>query len=260
MRIIKTFAKLREEIKFFKRGQSKFMVVAGEPGIGKTYCVQKELKNKNVLNFRGYTTPYQFIKKVYQNPTKILIIDDIVSFFAETKMVSLILNLTELREENEVYYDSNVGGIKSPFKSKNRIILIINELRDIYSKAVMRAIMTRADYIEFKPNREEILQQLVKFDTVDKEVVVFMKESVMLANIFNFRTYIKIVERKAMVKSYLQWMEYGRQIMELEPKREAVIKALKKFKDDNARLAYINTAYKMSRATYYKYKKKVIEG
>jgi ATPase family protein associated with various cellular activities (AAA) len=173
-------------------GDSKAMILSGNPGIGKTYTVEYMLENaaeQGDIEFtvaKGYSRPTGLFKLLYMNRMKhqILLIDDMDSVFGDTDGLNLLkaaLDTTKRRDiswltEREMTTpDGEV--IPKTFLYEGRIIFITNLdfEREIqrHGKIAehLTALMSRCDYVDLNLRTQRELMIRIRSVVRNTEIV-----------------------------------------------------------------------------------------
>ena len=126
-------------INMVAKGYSKSLILVSEGGLGKTYLVLTELKQRGV-NFAyrsGYATALSFYQDLWElqnNPdVDVIFYDDMDLFFNDKKCISLLKPLLwEVGNQRVVSYLSTTDKLKAPnkFNFTKTIIFCLNELPD----------------------------------------------------------------------------------------------------------------------------------
>jgi len=245
---IESYAELDREIKAFDMGGIKLMVILGRPGLGKSYIVNRIVKEK--LTFKGHTTPFRFVQKLYENPDLPVVIDDVLGFLKNRANIGVMLQLCELNEENEIFHDttrSYEGGIfPSPFKSYHEVVVILNSLGQVKDPA-LKAVLNRGIILEFAPTRDEVLNQLRSFG--ERQVVDYMAQFKDVALRFDFRLHFIAKKRK---EYGLDWKKFLVNEMGMDEKLVKFKELMKEYKTDKERI----THYPWSERDYYRVKRR----
>lgn len=198
---ITTYHEFSEWVGAFDSRAMSLLIIKGSAGIGKTYMVEESLRNANPVIFKGHATPLSIYKALLDNPDSIVIFDDVDELLQNNINISLLKQICEAKEEKTVYYSTTIKDIPSSFISHNKVILICNDIRVLGQN--MRAVMDRALFIDFIPDKDEILKELRTFAT-DQDVLEFLSSNIGKIRL-NFRSYTKGVE---LHKAGLDYEEY----------------------------------------------------
>lgn len=90
----------------------KLLMIAGDPGLGKTFEVEDLLNQKvglgNYETIGGKITPLELYKNLWKHNGKILVLDDIDDIFDNTTSVNILKKATDSKPERWVDYASGV--------------------------------------------------------------------------------------------------------------------------------------------------------
>lgn len=103
------FALLQDAIQKVKNGTNKSILITGDPGIGKTFTVKKELKGENIEYFTGAITSASALYKVlfvHNDPDKIIVFDDLDSLLDDRDCVNMLKGALDTGDETEISYIS----------------------------------------------------------------------------------------------------------------------------------------------------------
>jgi hypothetical protein len=194
--IITTFKELSQYYKAFIEGYIPFMIVKSSGGHGKTYAIEK-LRDEtgiNTLIFSGHATPLSIYLELFKNSSSRVVFDDVDQLLTNKTTTALLKQICELKDEKTIRYSTTakIGeDIPSYFVSRNKVLLITNKLNQ--NDANLKALLTRALYIEFCPSNDEILKIMAHFPKgkEEKEVYKFLSSLKDLLPL-TFRDYEKL--------------------------------------------------------------------
>jgi hypothetical protein len=189
---ITTYKELDSWVQGFGTRAISLLIIKGHGGIGKTYVVEKSLKEYNPIVFKGHATPLSIYQTLSENPHSIVIFDDVDELMKNKTNVALLKQLCDTKEDKQVYYATTKAGVNPMFISNNKVIMLFNDMKVLGNN--MKAVMTRAIYLNFSPSSEEILKTLKGF-AEDTQVLKFLEENINKID-FNFRIYTKCLELK----------------------------------------------------------------
>lgn len=205
--LVRDYKTLCSYAKAFAEGHISLLIVKGEGGLGKTYTIQQVMKEQQHVMFNGHATPLSIYLRLFGHPTERVIFDDVDSLLANKVTVSILKQLCESNKIKTIRYDSTVRinkqAIPKEIRCTNNTCLLCNDMKKFGKN--MKALLTRAVYLEFVPTKEEIMRQLSQFPELDKEVYSFIETNLANLKHLNFRLYMKAVELKI---ARLDWIEY----------------------------------------------------
>ncbi len=120
-----TFKKIVEYTKLLIKGKSskKLLIIAGDPGLGKSVEVKKELNEKigigNWVKFSGSISAFSLYQELYKNNGKIILLDDIDDIYKDKTAVNVLKAATESNDERWV--DWNTRALKGEDESDEMI-------------------------------------------------------------------------------------------------------------------------------------------
>jgi hypothetical protein len=190
---ITTYKELTEYYENFLKGNFPFIIIKARGGIGKTFQIEKmvEESKRNVLFFKGHATPLSIYMALYKNNVARVVFDDVDQLLKNKTIIALLKQICDLKEEKKVYYSTTAKlgeEIPPEFTSKNKVMLITNQLG--LSDDNMKALLTRALFIDFEPSNQEVFNIMVKFPKTKKEeeIINFMVKF-QNVSLLNFRDY-----------------------------------------------------------------------
>lgn len=205
--ILTTYDTLKLYTDAFGDEQISLLVLQGRGGIGKTFMVEESTKESECIYFNGHATPLSIYLKAHKNPDSLAVFDDVDTLMTNKITVSLLKQICEMKEEKIIRYNTTFtikeGAIPSKFTSTNKVCLTCNDFHRIGKN--IKALLTRAIFIDFRPSNEEVLGVIKKFPNLDLPIFSFLEANSKTIKDMNFRTYIKCVELK---KAKLDWQEY----------------------------------------------------
>ncbi len=101
------FSLLEFEIKKVKNKTSRALLILGDPGVGKSYTVIKELAGENSVTFKGTITgPSALYKVLFMNndPDRIIIFDDLDTLFDNDKSANILKGALDSSAVTEISY------------------------------------------------------------------------------------------------------------------------------------------------------------
>jgi hypothetical protein len=120
-----TFKKIVEYTKLLIKGKSskKLLIIAGDPGLGKSVEVKKELNDKigagNWVKFSGAISAFSLYQELYKNNGKIMLLDDIDDIYKNKTAVNLLKAATESNDERVI--DWNTRALKGEDESDEMV-------------------------------------------------------------------------------------------------------------------------------------------
>ena len=168
-----------EMVEDFANNNSKNLTIAyGTGGVGKTYNVLKnpklkeELEKGEAVKFTGGTTPAGFLKMLWENKDKKIILDDFDMIFKDEKMLNLIANVSRSSKERVITKPTSgsdsADGIPNEFEFNGKIMIISNV--DLEEKTEggrsggrFEEILTNASSVDLKMSRQETWDLINEF-------------------------------------------------------------------------------------------------
>lgn len=198
------------------------MIVAGTPGTGKSYEVQKAMmdRSKASKNFyyniiKGTISPIALYMELYHARDGVLILDDCDEAFTENECLQLLKAATESSKHRPISYRKlssalEEQGIPTTFEFNGCVVILTNTNLEEARKAKAshyEAIMSRAHYINavLATEREKIIRIKHVIRTSDllqnflatnqhQKVVDFIDDNAHRCRELSIRTVVKIAE------------------------------------------------------------------
>lgn len=161
-----------EHLKVFTQlvanGSSNLLMVAGPPGIGKSYEITETLDEAGV-NYhviKGRSTAIKLFEALYEWNGGTLILDDCDNLLRDKDAVNILKAATEKPKEGKervVSWKSNTKLLEvTEFACQGQVIVISNV--DFASKSMdaARPLISRSHFIQFNKDREQILERTRK--------------------------------------------------------------------------------------------------
>lgn len=244
---------LNESLKAIKDHAIKLLILKGEAGFGKTYTTLKYItQNKlNHIYINTYITPLAFYKLLYKNRNrKVLVFDDLHGV-NDPKIKAMFKSICWENKGREriVNYYSTTPLLKSEeippsFKFNSSVVLIFN--KNLFD---FETIVNRGISIDFKfsfKEKIEIFEHFQKDANIEKEVLDYVKKKCGPATQnLSIRTLVILSDLKR--KNY-DFKIFAKEILKVDEDVNELIKLS---------ATEWNTKTGLSRATYYRNKKKL---
>jgi hypothetical protein len=214
-------------------GTARAMIVSGPPGLGKTYTVDKAIKEwdpnrSKHRTVKGYVRPTGLYKVLFANrhPNSVVIFDDSDSVFNDEVSVDMLKSVCDTTEERYVSYlseatliDEESGEpVPSEFLFEGTIIFITNTdfeaeiARGTRAAPHLEALVSRSLYIDLamKTRRDYLvrIRQVIGHgmlrehglnEVEEREVIDYIEENVESLRELSLRMAVKLAGmRKAM--------------------------------------------------------------
>jgi hypothetical protein len=188
MRKINNFARLNNHYLDWYEGKGPFLAVIGRPGIGKSWGYESLLKDEEYTLFKGRTTALKIFMDVQDHPDRRMVFDDVGSLFHDPACMELLKSLCDSRPQRTVHWNTNtrlLEGRAKEFSTSSSVLIVGN--RTLLDHEDVRAILDRADAIEFEPTKQEILAQLRTFGE-DEEIIEFLEKMPIIPSLRIYET------------------------------------------------------------------------
>jgi hypothetical protein len=203
MRTITTYKRLENHITSWCEGYIPFLAVIGAPGVGKSWIYEQRLDKIPHHLFRGRTTAIQIFITLLDQPDCPIVFDDIGELLLDKSCIDLLKSLCDSRGKRRVQWNTTtplLEGRPREFTTSAPVLLVSNRTLTDNNDDVA-AILDRADPIEFRPVKSEIIQKLKTY-AQEADIVAALEQMPVLPSL---RTYDKARAWKR--SPYLDWRQ-----------------------------------------------------
>ena len=197
MKTVTTPKQLNKYFQGFADGFIPFLIVQSTGGHGKTYGMEqiRDKQQRNIKILSGHVTPMSFYATLYENPTALIVLDDVIGTFTNKTLNELLKQASELKDIKPVRYnttatlkDDDGKEIPSEFMFRGRVAILTNKIPK--GDMNQQALLTRAVRVFYKPTNEELLKIMSNFpkEEKDKEILEFLTDMAQYTKL-NFRQY-----------------------------------------------------------------------
>lgn len=225
--ILRSYSQMRNVIAAFAAQDSKlgFVVVMGDPGIGKTNTFRKEVPDAFILECT--TTPFGLYRELHgHKDSPVLVLDDVDTLAKSPTGLNLLKAVCQTDGVKTVSWHTNAvkqAGLPSSFTTKARVLMFCNTLDG--SGPNFEAVLDRAHCFRFQPTAGEVHQEVKGWidrkeirTPIDVEVFEFIGQNLGKILKPTFRDYVRASESKG---GGLDWRASLRARWEQDPKLSA---------------------------------------
>lgn len=275
------FYEMDSYVDMVKRGLSYGCIIEGRGGTGKTYRTLAALQDLDFAYSDSFTTPAAFYIWMYENRDKdVLIVDDVVGMMNNPKILGFLKGaLWPINKKDRVVNYMTTKPLKNAlgdyipqyFEINARLIMICNEVKT--KNANLNAVITRINYCKVNIDYTEMINILSAISNMEynglsqkerTEVFEYLKKKTsMSTSNLNIRSMIQMFNQKIYsnkIKKPNKWKELTMLgILGKDPNMviiEAILKD-EKLKNDKDRIKQFNIQTGKSRATYYRFIRKL---
>lgn len=178
------------------------LMVRGGGGTGKTWTVRETLTRKEIAfeTLKGYSTPLALFNLLYQNRTKLIVVDDCDNIFSDVVGLNILKAVLDSYPVRTVCWNSTGSAPDvSSFNFEGQVIFISNMGLDKISSH-MQAVLTRVLVLNMDLTSDQVLQQIGQIrkhsykNSTEEEryrVYTFLKQHISEIPNINFRHYTK---------------------------------------------------------------------
>lgn len=163
------FTDLETYVDMVVDGEMFALIITGQPGVGKTFMVRKQLESKGLVRNQDYfkitgkSTAAGMYISMYEHNGKILIYDDCDSVFKDENAINVLKGALDTTKLREISWNSaaplkTVGKTSVPkkFDFTGKIIFISN----LSKKKISSALQTRAFMLEIALTKEDMISRM----------------------------------------------------------------------------------------------------
>ncbi len=269
---LRTYAEMRRVIDAFAAPGSTlgFVVIMGDPGIGKTNTFRSQIKDAFVMECN--TTPYGFYTALYPNRfANEIILDDVDTLARSPVGINLLKAVCQTDRNKTVSWNTKAAdqdGIPRSFTTSARVLLFCNFLPG--KGGNFEAVLDRAITFQFRPTAAEVHSEVqgwmerretktpilpVVFEFIGQHLAKIVKPT--------FRDYVKASQMESV---RLDWRTTLRARWEEDPKLVAAAEIVRlaqagalAYDTAEKRAAVFQSWGHGGRSTYMAYQKCVLQ-
>lgn len=245
MRKINTYKRLDDLYLNWYDGYTHFAAVVGGPGLAKSWTYERLLKDTDYTLLTERTTALTIYQKVYDFPDRRIVFDDVGDLLRNPTSLELLKALCNTRPLRTVHWNTNttlLKGRRNEFCTKAPVLVVCN--RTLLDNDDVRAILDRANAVEFCPSKKEIISKMRTY-AEDQEIVDFLEQ---MPGCVSLRTYELARDLKLAPRG--DWRQEVMDECGVEPHIQTLIQILQTESPENWLKVYI--AYTgRSRRDYY---------
>ncbi len=201
-------------------GITPSLIITGEGGLGKTYLVQKAIKDKGLYqidwaHFKGYSTARGLYNTLNDNNGKLIIFDDCDSVLEDKVALNILKSALDSYETRTISWMAKMNKndeYPQQFNFTGQIIFISNKSRS----AIDGAILSRSLTVDLTMTSDEkiermshILKEILPEYPIEvkKDALEFIKEYKDVANL-NLRTLIMVSKMRLANSDWKEMAKY----------------------------------------------------
>jgi len=256
---IKSYEVFCNVISQFVAGLFRFLLIVGSPGTSKSQSVKRSVGNRPHLYLETHATAFGMYHELFKHQNLPVIIDDLDHIYRDPASVRILKCLCNTDSVKRLRWPSRHADVVSElvpasFTTSSPVCLIANEWQT--KNANVQAIEDRAIVVHFIPSAEEIHSKVADWFT-DADVYGFIGEFLSFVPRHSMRYYEKGTQlRQAFPDG---WKEPLLQSMGVDEEVRAIIPLIMSpdYSSDAERIAAFEAAGYGSRATFYRWKKRL---
>jgi hypothetical protein len=260
---VTTYSELEDLARQFVAGHYSLLMVLGHPGLGKSQTVKHAIGNRKHAYMETHSTAFGMYCQLHKHRGEPIIIDDLDHINSDSKTIALLKSLCNTDRSKTLRWLSKhpdigegSGQVPPEFRTTSPVCLIANEWRTL--NANVRAIEDRAIILQFEPTVGEVHVEVRKWFE-DREVYEFIEDHLRYITQPSMRFYVKGDQLKRADPE--KWRDRLLAIMNIDEKVRAIVQLLSApgFATEAERVAEFTSQGFGDRATYYRWKKKLID-
>jgi hypothetical protein len=202
MLTLKRYSDLDRIVGVFAAGNYNLFVLIGSPGHAKSRTVRAavEAGGEPFVWIKNTVSAFRLYLDLYKNRhAKLLVIDDVDSFYSDRNLVRLLKCLCETEEAKTLAWHTDAAGLEREgvpreFAVSVKVAVISNDLKRL--NANVGALEDRGRVFWFEPDSREVHERAGHFFE-DREIYEFVEERLHLLNgKLSLRDYRKCYEDK----------------------------------------------------------------
>ncbi len=179
MLTLRTYRELDRVVNVFAGGGYNLFVLLGNPGHAKSRTMRSsvEASGEPFVWIRNTVSAFRLYLDLYKNRhAKLLVIDDVDSFYSDRNLVRLLKCLCETEELKQLAWHTDAArlekeGVPREFTVSMRVAIIANDLKRL--NANVGALEDRGRVFSFEPDAPEVHERAKGFFE-DQEIIEFV--------------------------------------------------------------------------------------
>ncbi len=206
---LRTYRAVDEVVQAFARGMLSFLLITGNPGIGKTKRLRRQLGEKSLV-IECTCSPFGVYGELARfSDCDFLALDDIDGLMSDHRGQTFLKALGQSERRKTVAWNTKAAdreGLPRQLDLHCRVMMLANEING--RGANFDAVLDRAHCFEFLPTAKEVhhevcgWQEKGETNVVEPAVVTFIGEHLPLIIRPSFRFYVKATE---LARAGLDW-------------------------------------------------------
>jgi hypothetical protein len=251
-----TYEELTRFVGAFAEGHLNFVMVVGDPGLGKSRRIREAL-GPEIAWIDGNATAFGVYIEAYEHRDEPIVLDDVDALHREPAGIRLLKGLCQSEPQKALSWQSDARtlkyrGIPTQFLTSSRVAMIANEWWS--ANVHVAALEDRGHLVVFDPSPEEVHRHAAEWFW-DQEIFDFVGEHLHLVKRPSLRTYVLAWEQK---RAGLNWQELvlGR-CLSGKLRMVARLKADPRYRSEADRVQEFIRSGGGCRATYFNYARKL---
>jgi hypothetical protein len=162
--VLERFSFMAKMTKMVTAGVTPSLLITGEGGLGKTYCVMQEMSNAGLEEdidytvVKGFSTARGLFNTLYENSDKLIIFDDCDSILKDATAINLLKAALDSYERRVITWNAQSWDESRPnkFEFTGKIIFISN----LSQEKVDQAVKSRALRVDLSMTADEKIKRM----------------------------------------------------------------------------------------------------
>lgn len=254
---VPTYGELGNYARAFGDKRFNLLIVAGDPGLGKSQAFKAALGNR-ARWLEGHASAFGAYRDLYHHRDEPVVLDDVGGLDNDPKWAHLLKCLCQTDRVKTLNWQTDAAtlareDIPRTYTTSSRVCIICNDWR-LRNKDV-QAVGDRGQFIVFDPSPREVHAQTARWFW-DQQVYDFVANHLHLAPRVSMRDYYRAWELK---RAGIDWRAVllGRWAIHPNTATAALLLADPSFKNEEARAVAFVAGGHGCRATYFSHARKV---
>ena len=204
--IITKYAQFEELIKSFVKGFITLLTLVGHPGLCKSQCVRRAIRNEKCLYVKGRKSPIDLYCDLYARQDCPVVSDDSGDLLSVQRCLEYLMILTETDRHKVLPWGTSTKllkarGVPKQFYTTSTVCIITNRWG---TGPIYDALESRGEFVYFDPDWNELYKQCGGWFW-DQEIFDYVRERMQNLKQPDARLLVKAAARKAAGMKTLPW-------------------------------------------------------
>lgn len=249
---------LKEYIEVWKKSKDIHgLLLSGPVGVGKSFEIEKALKNEDYILINTHVTPLKLYISLYDSRQSYIIIDDVLELFKNKDTSGLLIAATQTGSKPRVltwHTTSDKLEVPTKFVYSGKIAIICNKL-----PVHLEHLKSRCFCFELKLSYNEIMEKLEEVSKgmrMPKKIMDFIRQNTDESTpkeVLNIRLLMKL---HSLYKKFpAKWQDLGLHLIKQDEKLYILKKILDKYDNLQDQIRVYEKLTGRKRSSFYKDRK-----